>query len=72
MMVKRRRKKNDGMKIPKRVEEWLRTHTVADLEAAMWEIDDKRAEVIASILSLIYEMTDDIVGVGVPKIEVFA
>ncbi len=66
------RRKNDGIKIPKRVERWLRTHTVADLEAAMWEIDDKRAEIIANILSMMYEMTDDIVGVGIPKIEVLA
>ena len=68
----RKRKRNDGIKIPKRVERWLRTHTIADLEAAMWEIDDKRAEVVANILSMIYEMTDDIVGVGIPKIEVLA
>ena len=66
------RRKNDGIKIPKRVERWLRMHTVADLEAAMWEIDDKRAEIIANILSMMYEMTDDIVGVGIPKIEVLA
>ncbi len=68
----KRKRRNNGIKIPKRVEEWLRTHTVADLEAAMWEIDDKRAEIIANILSLIYELTDDIVGMGVPEIEVLA
>ncbi len=68
----RRKRRNDGIKIPKRVEEWLRTHTVADLEAAMWEIDDKRAEIIANILSMIYDMTDDIVGMGIPELEVIA
>lgn len=59
-------------KIPKRVENWLRTHTVEDLEAAMWEIDGKKAEVVAGILSLLYEISDDIVGVEVPEIEVLA
>ena len=59
-------------KIPKRVENWLRTHAVEDLEAAMWEIDGKKAEVVAGILSLVYEMSDDIVGVEVPEIEVLA
>ncbi|NPA75887.1 MAG: hypothetical protein GXO25_07415 [Euryarchaeota archaeon] len=59
-------------RMPKRVKEWMKTHSVADLEAAMWELDDKRAELAAEILSIMYELTDDIVGVEVPKVEVFA
>ena len=59
-------------RIPKRIENWLRNHTVEDLEAAMWEIDGKKAELIAGILSMVYDMSDDIVGVEIPEIEVFA
>ncbi len=59
-------------KMPKRVEEWMRKHSVEDLEAAMWELEGRKAELVAEILSLIYEMTDDIVGVGIPEIEALA
>ena len=59
-------------RMPKRVKEWMRTHSVADLEAAMWELEDKRAEVVAEILSMMYELSDDLVGIEAPKVEVFA
>ncbi len=59
-------------RIPKRVKEWMSTHSIADLEAAMWELEDKRAEVVAGILSIMYELTDDLVGIEAPKIEVYA
>ncbi len=59
-------------RMPKRVKEWMSTHSVADLEAAMWELEDNRAEVVAGILSMMYELTDDIVGIEAPKVEVFA
>ena len=58
-------------RIPKRIENWLRNHTVEDLEAAMWELDGKKAELIAGILSIVYDISDDIVGVEIPEIEVF-
>ncbi len=59
-------------RIPKRVKEWMSTHSIADLEAAMWDLEDKRAEVVAEILSIMYELTDDLVGIEAPKVEVFA
>ena len=59
-------------RIPKRVKNWMRTHSVADLEAAMWELEDKRAEIVAGILSTMYELSDDLVGIEAPKVEVFA
>ena len=59
-------------RIPKRVKDWMSRHSVADLEAAMWELEDKRAEVVAEILSMMYELSDDLVGIETPKVEVFA
>lgn len=59
-------------RIPKRVKDWMSRHSVADLEAAMWELEDKRAEVVAEILSTMYELSDDLVGIETPKVEVFA
>ena len=59
-------------RMPKKVKEWMRNHSVADLEAAMWELEDKRAEVVAEILSMMYELSDDLVGIETPKVEVFA
>ena len=41
-------------RIPKKVREWMKRHSIADLEAAMWELDDKRAEIVAEILSIMY------------------
>ncbi|MCD6275814.1 MAG: hypothetical protein J7J42_03630 [Thermoplasmata archaeon] len=63
------------MKIPKpspEVEAWLKSHTVEDLEAALWEMKGKKAEMLAEILSLIYEINDDIVGVEIPEIKALA
>ena len=63
------------MRIPKpsrEVEAWLKSHTVEDLEAAMWEMKGKRAEMVAEILSLVYEISDDIVGVEIPQIKALA
>ncbi len=59
-------------RIPKRVKDWMSRHSIADLEAAMWDLEDKRAEVVAEILSIMYELTDDLVGIEAPKVEVFA
>ena len=63
------------VKIPrpsKEVERWLKTHTVEDLEAALWEMKGKEAEMLAEILSMIYEINDDIVGVEIPEIKALA
>ncbi len=54
------------------VEAWLKSHTVEDLEAAMWEMKGRRAEMVAEILSLVYEISDDIVGVEIPQIKALA
>ncbi len=59
-------------KMPKNVEKWLRNHTVEDLEAALWDMTGKRAEAIADILSMVYQMNDDIVGSEVPRIKALA
>ncbi len=63
------------MKIPetsREVEAWLKSHTVEDLEAAMWEMKGRSAEMVAEILSLVYEISDDIVGVEIPQIKALA
>jgi len=58
--------------IPKNVEKWLREHTVEDLEAALWEVKGKEAELLAEILSIIYEMNDDLLGTQIPQIKALA
>jgi hypothetical protein len=59
-------------KMPKNVEKWLKNHSVEDLEAALWEMTGKRAETVVEILSMVYDMNDDIVGSEVPKIKALA
>ncbi len=58
--------------IPKNVEKWLKEHTVEDLEAALWEVKGKEAELLAEILSIIYEMNDDLLGTQIPQIKALA
>ena len=58
--------------IPKNVEKWLKEHTVEDLEAALWEMKGKEAELLAEILSAIYYISDDLLGTQVPQIKALA
>ncbi|AGB03939.1 hypothetical protein AciM339_0036 [Aciduliprofundum sp. MAR08-339] len=59
-------------KMPKNVEKWLKSHTVEDLEAALWEMKGKKAEVLAEILSILYEINDDLLGTEIPEIKALA
>ena len=59
-------------KMPKSVEKWLKSHTVEDLEAALWEMKGKKAEVLAEILSILYEINDDLLGTQIPQIKALA
>ncbi len=59
-------------KMPKNVEKWLKEHTVEDLEAALWELKGKKAEMLAEILSMLYEINDDLLGTEVPEIKALA
>ncbi len=59
-------------KMPKKVERWLKSHTVEDLEAALWEMKGREAEVLAEILSMLYEINDDLLGTEIPEIKALA
>jgi len=64
--------RNEFPRMPKNVERWLKKHTVEDLEAALWDLKGKEAEALAEILSILYEINDDLLGTEIPEIKALA
>jgi len=64
--------RNEFPRMPKNVEKWLKEHTVEDLEAALWDLKGKEAEALAEILSILYEINDDLLGTEIPEIKALA